>query len=75
MLNCTDALIVLLKRKESMDNVIKLSEYRNFSSNNNDDQNTDLTSKQIKKLENLRDDIEKLLQIVSLQVMDQLSLK
>ena len=61
MLNCTDALIVLLKRKESMDNVINLSEFRNFSSNKDDDQNTDLTSKQIKKLENLRDDIEKLL--------------
>ena len=37
-----------------MDNVIKLSEYRNFSSNKDDYQNTDLTSKQIKKLENLR---------------------
>ena len=56
MLNCTDALIVLLKRKESMDNVINLSEFRKFSSNNDDEQNTDLPSKQIKKLENLRDD-------------------
>ena len=44
-----------------MDNVINLSEFRNFSSKKDDDQNTDLTSKQIKKLENLRDDIEKLL--------------
>ena len=35
-----------------MDNIIKLSEYRNFSLNKDDDQNTDLTSKQIKKLEN-----------------------
>ena len=52
MLNCTDALIVLLKRKRSMDNVIKFSEYRNFSTNKDDEQNTDLTSKQIKKLEN-----------------------
>ena len=61
MLNCTDALIVLLKRKELMDNVINLSELRNISSNKHDVQNTDHTSKQIKKLENLRDDIEKLL--------------
>ena len=44
-----------------MDNVINFSEFRNFSSNKDDYQNTDLTSKQIKKLENLRDDIEKLL--------------
>ena len=44
-----------------MDNLIKLSEYRNFSPKKNNDQNIDLTSEQIKKLENLRDDIEKLL--------------
>ena len=44
-----------------MDNVIKLNEYRNFKVYNDTDQNTDLTSTQIRKLENLRDDIEKLL--------------
>ena len=44
-----------------MSNVIDLSEYRNFSIEKNYDQNIDLTSEQIKKLENLRDDIEKLL--------------
>ena len=42
-------------------NIIDLSEYRNFSIEKNYDQNIDLTSEQIKKLENLRDDIEKLL--------------
>ena len=44
-----------------MSNVIELSEYRNFSIEKNHDQNIDLNSEQIKKLENLRDDIEKLL--------------
>ena len=61
MLNCIDALIALLKRKKLMDNVIKLNEYRNFCVEKENYQNTDLTSGQIKKLENLRDDIEKLL--------------
>ena len=44
-----------------MSNIIELSEYRNFSIEKNNDQNIDLNSEQIKKLENLRDDIEKLL--------------
>ena len=44
-----------------MSNVIELSEYRNFSIERDHDQNINLTSEQIKKLENLRDDIEKLL--------------
>ena len=44
-----------------MSNIIELSEYRNFSIEKNYDQNIDLNSEQIKKLENLRDDIEKLL--------------
>ena len=44
-----------------MSNIIELSEYRNFSIEKNHDQNIDLNSEQIKKLENLRDDIEKLL--------------
>ena len=44
-----------------MSNIIELSEYRNFSIEKNHDQNIDLNSEQIKKLENLRDGIEKLL--------------
>ena len=44
-----------------MSNIIELSEYRNFSIEKNHDLNIDLNSEQIKKLENLRDDIEKLL--------------
>ena len=44
-----------------MSNIIELSEYRNFSIEKNHDQNIDLNSEQIKKLENLRDEIEKLL--------------
>ena len=44
-----------------MSNVIELSKYRNISIEKNHDQNIDLNSEQIKKLENLRDDIEKLL--------------
>ena len=44
-----------------MSNIIELSEYRNFSIEKNHDQSMDLNSEQIKKLENLRDDIEKLL--------------
>ena len=44
-----------------MSNIIELSEYRNFSIEKKHDQNIDLNSEQIKKLENLRDDIEKLL--------------
>ena len=44
-----------------MSNIIELSKYRNFSIEKNHDQNIDLNSEQIKKLENLRDDIEKLL--------------
>ena len=44
-----------------MSNVIELSKYRNFSIEKNHDQNIDLNSEQIKKLENLRDDMEKLL--------------
>ena len=44
-----------------MDNIVQLSEYRNFSANKDNDQNIDLTSEQINKLEKLRDDIEKLL--------------
>ena len=39
----------------------ELSEYRNFSIEKNHDLNIDLNSEQIKKLENLRDNIEKLL--------------
>ena len=44
-----------------MDNVIKLSKYKNDLNKKNNDQDYDLTSSQIKKLENLRDGIEKLL--------------
>ena len=44
-----------------MSNIIELSEYRNLSIEKKHDQNIDLNSEQIKKLENLRDDIEKLL--------------
>ena len=36
-----------------MDNVINLCEFRNFSLNKNDDQNTDLTFQQIKNYETL----------------------
>ena len=44
-----------------MNNVIKLSKYKNDLNKKNNDENHDLTSDQIKKLENLRDGIEKLL--------------
>ena len=44
-----------------MDNVIQINKYRSFTENKYNDQNSDLTSKEVKKLENLRDDIEKLL--------------
>ena len=44
-----------------MDNVIKLNKYKNDLNKKNNDQDYDLTSVQIKKLENLRDGIEKLL--------------
>ena len=44
-----------------MNNVIKLSKYKNDLNKKNHDENHDLTSDQIKKFENLRDGIEKLL--------------
>lgn len=44
-----------------MNNVIKLSKYKNNLNKRSDNENYDLTSDQIKKLENLRDGIEKLL--------------
>ena len=44
-----------------MNNIIKLSKYKNDLNKKNNDENHDLTSDQIKKLENLRDGIEKLL--------------
>ena len=44
-----------------MNNVIKLSEFKNTPKKNSTKQNVDLSSDQIKKLENLRDGIEKLL--------------
>ena len=44
-----------------MNNVIKLSEFKNVSKNDSRDENIDLPLNQVKKLENLRDGIEKLL--------------
>ena len=44
-----------------MNNVIELSKFKKNIKNNVDNQNTDLNSDQIKKLEQLRDGIEKLL--------------
>ena len=44
-----------------MNNVIKLSEFKNVSRNHSRDENNDLSFDQVKKLENLRDGIEKLL--------------
>ena len=44
-----------------MNNVIELSKFKKSIKNNVDNQNTDLNSDQIKKLEQLRDGIEKLL--------------
>ena len=44
-----------------MNNVIKLSEFKNTPKNSSIKQKTDLSADQIKKLENLRDGIEKLL--------------
>jgi hypothetical protein len=44
-----------------VNNVIKLSEFKNTAKNNSIKQNVDLSADQIKKLENLRDGIEKLL--------------
>ncbi len=44
-----------------MNNVIKLSKYKNDLNKKNNNENHDLTSDQIKRLENLRDGIERLL--------------
>ena len=44
-----------------MNNVIKLSEYKNISIDKSHDENLELPFEQVKKLENLRDGIEKLL--------------
>ena len=44
-----------------MNNIIELSKFKKNINNNFDNQNTDLNSDQIKKLEQLRDGIEKLL--------------
>ena len=44
-----------------MNNIIELSKFKKNINNNFDNQNTDLNSEQIKKLEQLRDGIEKLL--------------
>ena len=44
-----------------MNNVIELSKFKKNINNNAENQNTDLNSDQIKKLEQLRDGIEKLL--------------
>ena len=44
-----------------MNNVIKLSEFKNVSKNDSYEENFDLPFNQVKKLENLRDGIEKLL--------------
>ena len=44
-----------------MNNVIELSKFKKNINNNAENQNTDLNSDQIKKLEELRDGIEKLL--------------
>ena len=40
-----------------MNNVIKLSEFKNLSRNVSHDENIDLSFDQVKKLENLRDGI------------------
>ena len=61
MLNCIGVLNQLLKRIKLVNNVIKLSEFKNTPKNSSIKQNTDLSADQIKKLENLRDGIEKLL--------------
>ena len=50
MLSYIDVLKVLLKRKKLMNNVIKLSKYKNDLNKKNNDENHDLTSDQIKKL-------------------------
>ncbi len=44
-----------------MNNVIKLSKFKNLSRNDSRDENISLSINQVKKLENLRDGIEKLL--------------
>ena len=44
-----------------MSNVIKLSEFKNVYRNESRNENIDLSFNQVKKLENLRDGIEKLL--------------
>ena len=44
-----------------MNNVIKLSKFKNLSRNDSRDENINLSINQVKKLENLRDGIEKLL--------------
>ena len=44
-----------------MNNVIKISEFKDISKNNSLNENIDLSFDQVKKLENLRDGIEKLL--------------
>jgi hypothetical protein len=44
-----------------MNNVIKISEFKNTSKNDSRNENIDLSFEQVKKLENLRDGIEKLL--------------
>ena len=44
-----------------MNNVIKLSEFKNLSRSIPHDENIDLSFDQVRKLENLRDGIEKLL--------------
>ena len=44
-----------------MNNVIKLSKFKNLSKSVSHDENIDLSFDQVKKLENLRDGIEKLL--------------
>ena len=44
-----------------MNNVIKLSKFKDLSRNDSRDENIDLSINQVKKLENLRDGIEKLL--------------
>tara|TARA_E500000178_G_scaffold243242_1_gene239692 strand:+ start:37 stop:333 length:297 start_codon:yes stop_codon:yes gene_type:complete len=44
-----------------MNNVIKLSKFKNLSKSVSHDENNDLSFDQVKKLENLRDGIEKLL--------------
>ena len=44
-----------------MNNVIKLNKFKNLSKSVSHDENIDLSFDQVKKLENLRDGIEKLL--------------